>query len=202
MRLASLPIVLRATVVAAVIALAGCGRGPEAPAPGAATPHDPADRWGVYIAEASARFDVPEQWIRSVMWVESRAETHWDGVPVVSAAGAMGLMQIMPATWAELTATHHLGDNPHDPRANILAGTAYIRQLYDWYGAPGFLAAYNAGPGRYLQHLRDGRPLPRQTEVYVAMLAPQIAGGAPRIRGDRILVQRFGLTVPAGASAS
>ena len=61
-----------------------------------------------------------------------------------------------------------------DPRDNILAGAAYIRELYDRYGAPGFLAAYNAGPGRYERHLATGRPLPAETQAYVATLAPMI----------------------------
>jgi hypothetical protein len=45
---------------------------------------------------------------------------------------------------------------------------------YDRYGAPGFLAAYNAGPGRYERHLATGRPLPDETQAYVATLAPVI----------------------------
>ena len=91
-----------------------------------------------------------------------------------SRKGATGLMQIMPKTWAELRARHSLGADPYDPRDNILAGAAYIRELYDRYGAPGFLAAYNAGPGRYERHLATGRPLPAETQAYVATLAPMI----------------------------
>ena len=86
----------------------------------------------------------------------------------------MGLMQIMPKTWTELRARYGLGADPYDPRDNILAGAAYIRELYDRYGAPGFLAAYNAGPGRYERHLATGRPLPDETQAYVATLAPMI----------------------------
>jgi hypothetical protein len=86
----------------------------------------------------------------------------------------MGLMQIMPKTWTELRARYGLGTDPYDPRDNILAGAAYIRELYDRYGAPGFLAAYNAGPGRYERHLATGRPLPDETQAYVARLAPVI----------------------------
>ena len=89
-----------------------------------------------------------------------------------SRKGAIGLMQIMPKTWAELRARHSLGADPYDPTDNILAGTAYIRELYDRYGAPGFLAAYNAGPGRYERHLATGRPLPAETQAYVATLTP------------------------------
>jgi len=86
----------------------------------------------------------------------------------------MGLMQIMPKTWTELRARYGLGADPYDSRDNILAGTAYIRQLHDRYGAPGFLAAYNAGPGRYERHLATGRALPDETQTYVATLAPII----------------------------
>ena len=112
------------------------------------------DPYGPYIAEAAQRFGVPEAWIRAVMRVESAGD-----VRAISSAGAMGLMQIMPATWSELRVRHRLGGNPYDPRDNILAGAAYLREMHDRYGSPGFLAAYNAGPGRYEEYLA-GRPLP------------------------------------------
>jgi soluble lytic murein transglycosylase-like protein len=120
-----------------------------------------------FVTEASRRFAVPEHWIRAVMRVESSAKPRSR-----SRKGAMGLMQIMPKTWAELRARHGLGVDPYDPHDNILAGAAYIRELSDRYGAPGFLAAYNAGPRRYERHLATGRPLPGETQVYVATLAP------------------------------
>jgi hypothetical protein len=100
----------------------------------------------------------------------------------------MGLMQIMPKTWAELRARYGLGADPYDARDNILAGAAYIREISDSYGAPGFLAAYNAGPGRYERHLKTGRPLPAETQAYVAALAPMIEGTRTNVRvaaGDR-----------------
>jgi len=86
----------------------------------------------------------------------------------------MGLMQIMPKTWTELRARHGLGADPYDAHDNILAGAAYIRELHDCYGTPGFLAAYNAGLGRYERHLTTGRPLPDETQAYVATLTPMI----------------------------
>ena len=92
----------------------------------------------------------------------------------VSPKGAMGLMQIMPKTYAGLRARHHLGPDAYNPRDNILAGAAYLREMLDRYGSPGFLAAYNAGPARYDEHLATGRPLPPETQVYVAMLSPMI----------------------------
>jgi hypothetical protein len=88
----------------------------------------------------------------------------------------MGLMQIMPVTWTELRSRYRLGVDPYDPHDNISAGTVYIRELHDRYGAPGFLAAYNAGPERYERHLATGRALPHQTLAYVATLAPIIKG--------------------------
>lgn len=122
------------------------------------------DRYAVHIAAASKRFDIPERWIRAVMRVESAGDLR-----AISPKGARGLMQIMPATWIELRDRHRLGNDPYDPRDNILAGAAYLSELHDRYGSPGFLAAYNAGPGRYEQYLR-GRPLPAETRAYVAAL--------------------------------
>jgi soluble lytic murein transglycosylase-like protein len=121
------------------------------------------------VAEASQRFNIPANWIRAVMRIESGGDPR-----AVSPKGAMGLMQIMPNTYAELRARHHLGPDAYNPRDNILAGAAYLREMLDRYGSPGFLAAYNAGPARYDEHLATGRPLPPETQVYVAMLSPVI----------------------------
>jgi soluble lytic murein transglycosylase-like protein len=131
----------------------------------------PVDPFAVFITEASKRFAVPEHWIRSVMRVESAGD-----VRARSRTGAMGLMQIMPRTWSELRAQYDFGSDPYDPHDNILAGAAYLREMHDRYGAPGFLAAYNVGPGRYERHLATGRPLPDETQAYVATLAPMIGG--------------------------
>ncbi|MEI3853607.1 MULTISPECIES: DUF736 family protein [unclassified Ensifer] len=128
--------------------------------------------YATHVNDAARRFAIPTSWIRSVMRVESAGEVH-----ALSRSGAMGLMQIMPDTWAELGARHHLGDDPYDPRDNILAGAAYLREMHDRYGAPGFLAAYNAGPARYDEYLRSGRPLPAETRAYVAAIAPLLGVG-------------------------
>jgi soluble lytic murein transglycosylase-like protein len=127
------------------------------------------DPLAAYVTEASGRFGVPERWIRAVMRVESEGKQR-----ARSKKGAMGLMQIMPGTWNELRSRYRLGADPYDVRDNILAGAAYIRELSDRYGTPGFLAAYNAGPGRYERHLATGRPLPDETQAYAATLAPMI----------------------------
>jgi soluble lytic murein transglycosylase-like protein len=127
-----------------------------------------------HIAEAAQRFGLPPDWIRAVIAVESAGDPS-----AVSPAGAMGLMQVMPGTWAELRVAHGLGSDPFDPRDNILAGTAYLRAMYDRFGSPGFLAAYNAGPARYAEHLATGRQLPRETQDYLAVLMPMIGGEVP-----------------------
>ncbi|WP_426265283.1 transglycosylase SLT domain-containing protein [Sphingomonas sp. PWP1-2] len=130
-----------------------------------------------YVTEAAKRFAIPEAWIYAVMRVESSNNPR-----AVSPKGATGLMQIMPATWRYLRARYGLADNVYDPRGNIFAGAAYMRELYDRYGAPGFLAAYNAGPARYEAYVSRGRPLPAETIGYVAKLAP-ITTGAPTAIG-------------------
>lgn len=135
------------------------------------------DRWSGYVAEASARFGVPEEWIRRVMRAESGGRTVLHGRPITSPAGAMGLMQLMPGTWAEMRAAYRLGLDPHEPRDNILAGTAYLRLMYDRFGYPGLFAAFNAGPARYARSLATGRRLPAETIAYVATVAGRRPGG-------------------------
>ncbi|MDF0601652.1 lytic transglycosylase domain-containing protein [Psychromarinibacter sp. C21-152] len=125
--------------------------------------------YAAYIAEAAQRFGIPAHWVAAVMRAESAGHAR-----AVSPKGAMGLMQIMPDTWDELRARYGLGRDPFDPRDNILAGAAYLNELHDRFGSPGFLAAYNAGPTRYAEYLATGRPLPRETRAYVAALAPLI----------------------------
>ena len=137
-----------------------------APAHGA----DPIDRWTSEIAAASHRFGIPEQWVRSMMRVESGGNPF-----ATSSAGAMGLMQIMPATWQALRVRYGLGAEPYQPHDNIIGGVAYLRELFDRYGAPDFLAAYNAGPDRLDEHLVTGRPLPDETRRYMALLGQQLA---------------------------
>ncbi|MFG1282925.1 MULTISPECIES: lytic transglycosylase domain-containing protein [Xanthobacter] len=129
----------------------------------------PSEPYADLIAEAAERFDIPSVWIRSVMRAES------DGAArATSPKGAMGLMQIMPETWAELRIHYGLGDDPYDPYDNIMAGAAHLRELFDRYGNPGFLTAYNAGAGRY-DAARKERPLPAETRAYVDKLASDIA---------------------------
>jgi hypothetical protein len=145
-------------------------------------PGPPEDPWGPYIREATKRFDVPELWVRTVMRVESGGNEYLNGQLITSPAGAMGLMQVMPETYDELRDRYSLGNDPFDPHENILAGTAYLREMYDIYGAPGFLAAYNAGPRRLDDYLSNNRALPDETRRYVAMIGPSIVGVYPTNR--------------------
>jgi D-alanyl-D-alanine carboxypeptidase len=138
-------------------------------------PGPPGDPWGPYVQEAAARYRVPEQWVRAVMKQESGGQEQ-----ATSPVGAMGLMQVMPATYEELRSRHRLGEDPYDPHNNILAGTAYIREMYDRYGAPGFLAAYNAGPDRVDNYLAGKSGLPDETVNYLAAVTPNLGSGVPR----------------------
>lgn len=124
---------------------------------------------GPFVTEAAQRFGIPEHWIYAVIRVESAGRTR-----AVSSAGAMGLMQLMPGTWARQRTRYALGADPFDPRDNILAGTSYLREMHDLYGAPGFLAAYNAGPARYKDWRAGRRTLPLETRRYLALLAPLV----------------------------
>ena len=136
----------------------------DMPATRSATVHP----YAIHVADAARRFGIPETWIWAVIRVESGGNSR-----AVSRAGAMGLMQIMPATWAGLRTRYGLGTDPFDVRDNIMAGTAYLRAMHDRYGnASAMLAAYNAGPGRYDDYLSRGRPLPPETVGYLARLAP------------------------------
>ena len=130
-------------------------------------------RFAAFVAEASQRFGIPAAWIRAVMHAESFGD-----VRAISPKGAIGLMQIMPETWAGLRQRYRLGADPYDAHDNIIAGAAYLRELHDRYGIPGFLAAYNAGPARWEDHLATGRPLPAETRAYLSRLAPIVGGSS------------------------
>ncbi len=164
-------------LLCALLTLAACGGGRMGYGPGLASypePGPPGDPWRPYIRQASSRFSVPQRWIRAVMQQESGGQEYRDGRAITSSAGAMGLMQLMPATYADMQAQNGLGNDPYEPHDNILAGTAYIRLMYARYGAPAFLAAYNAGPQRLDDYLGTGRRLPNETVRYVAAIAPRL----------------------------
>ncbi|KAA2211659.1 lytic transglycosylase domain-containing protein [Teichococcus oryzae] len=197
--------------VGALALLAACGSSQQARSPVTATaaaqaaaypqpstydpPGSASDPWGPYIKEASRRFDVPERWIREVMRQESAGK-----VNARSPVGAMGLMQVMPGTYAELRDRYGLGSDPYHPWNSIMAGTAYVRQMYELYGSPAFLAAYNAGPRRLEEYLWSGRGLPAETRNYVARIGPRIVGTHPGSRAapEVYAAAEIPLNIPPG----
>ena len=135
------------------------------------------------------------------MRVESGShEFNASGALITSPVGAMGLMQLMPETYDEVRAQYNLGDDAFDPHNNIMAGTAYIRQMYDAFGSPGFLAAYNGGPARLEDYLTHQRSLPTETRRYVAMIGPYIQGIYPQSRSpaEQLAVNQIPIDIPAG----
>lgn len=198
--------------IAVVTALAACGTVPHQDALQESAryaahakhnytpPGPPEDPWGPYIREASAKFDVPEIWVRSLMRQESGGKEYLNGGLITSGAGAMGLMQVMPSTYDELRDRYNLGDDPFDPHDNIMAGVAYMREMYELYGSPGFLAAYNAGPGRLDDYLANLKPLPDETRHYVAAIGPNLRGVYPvnRSAADELAYNQLPTNIPGG----
>jgi soluble lytic murein transglycosylase-like protein len=131
----------------------------------------PVANWHPFVVEASLRFGVPADWIERVMRAESGGYTTIDGRPIRSRKGAIGLMQLMPATWAAMRSGYSLGFDPDDPHDNILAGTAYLRLMYERFGYPGMFGAYNTGPGRYAAWLAGRQQLPGETIAYLEGVA-------------------------------
>jgi hypothetical protein len=128
------------------------------------------------VDAASRKYGVPPEYIRSVMQVESSGRPD-----AVSRAGAGGLMQLMPATYAEVAKREGLGGDRFDPTNNIFAGTAYLRQNNDRFGGDWSktFAAYNAGPSR----VERGGPLPAETRAYVPKVRAGIQGQGADVAG-------------------
>jgi soluble lytic murein transglycosylase-like protein len=117
------------------------------------------------IEAAAARYGLSPAFLDAV----ARAESGYDP-DAVSPAGAIGVMQLMPAT------ARDLGVDPRDPGQNILGGAAYLRRLLDRFDGDidRTLAAYNAGPGAVDRHA--GVPPYRETRAYVAANLDRLAG--------------------------
>jgi len=161
-------------------------------------------RWDAHIAEASRRFRVPQSWIRAVMEVESGGRTmQAEGEKITSSQGAIGLMQLMPETYAEYRDIYGLGRDPYDPRDNIFAGAAYLRFLNAKYGYPAMFAAYNDGPGNLEARLSGAGLLPAETTNYVADVTRMLRSGHgghgdfarfTRPNGDSVLIDCAAVT--------
>jgi len=170
----------------AAIAIAGSA----SPSPGAAPEPVMSNRCDVYVPEAARRSGLSEDVVMRVMRAESGGKSR-----IVSVKGAIGCMQIMPATWTYLTARYNLGADPYDARMNMIGGAMYLAELAARYGWPGALSAYNAGPGRYQRYVQGGVPLPAETIAYTARLGrnaedPPATASAPRWQEARLFMKR------------
>lgn len=133
------------------------------------------DRWNPIIAEASRRFGVPKSWIRAVINRESGGRTMMaQNTPIVSDAGAIGVMQVMPDTYEEMRSALKLGADPSDPHDNIMVGTAYLAWLHRRYGFPDMFAAYNFGPGNFDKYRAGTLSLPAETVAYLATMKEKL----------------------------
>jgi hypothetical protein len=118
-----------------------------------------------------------------------------DGRFTPSPVCVMESLGLMPATWSQWQAPLNLGNAPYNPRDDILAGAANLREHRRRYGSPGFLAAYYAGSFRYDEFLATGRPPPNSTTDYVARIQRIDAavsnlaatGSFPRMQKERSL---------------
>jgi len=164
----------------------------------AMTPAQLVKRWQPMVARASRRFGVPVTWINAVMRVESGGRTMLsENMPMVSARGALGIMQVMPKTYSEMRIQYRLGSEPFDPNDNIQAGTAYLRWLKSKYAYPAIFAAYNAGPQRVDDLLAQGTPLPNETRAYIDRIDGILNGSGGR---DGTTINAVKLTRPDGSA--
>ncbi|MFT4077469.1 MAG: lytic transglycosylase domain-containing protein [Asticcacaulis sp.] len=159
----------RVSWIALSLAIFGLSATADAAPPDGGSHTEIATRWRSEIAKASLKFNIPGAWIEAVILAESGGQTMLNGGPNTSPKGAIGLMQLMPQTYAEMRQRYGLGSDPYDAADNIMAGTAYLRLAYDAFGYPGLFAAYNAGPDRYGRSLA-GEKLPMETKLYLAKL--------------------------------
>jgi hypothetical protein len=136
----------------------------------------PTNGCAVFASEAAMRSGLPLDMILRVMRAESGGNPR-----AVSPKGAIGCMQIMPATWATLAARYGLASDPFDARMNMIGGALYLAELRTRFGIPGAYATYNAGPNRYTRFSANGVPLPAETVAYAARLG---GAGVPIIKAD------------------
>lgn len=158
------------------------------PSPGAEPQLGGANSCAMYAPEAARRSGLSQDVVLRVMLAESGGNSR-----IVSAKGAIGCMQIMPATWSYLTARYNLGAEPFDARMNMIGGAMYLAELAARYGWPGAFSAYNAGPGRYQRFVQGGVALPAETIAYTARLggnaaARPTATPAPRWQEARLFM--------------
>jgi soluble lytic murein transglycosylase-like protein len=116
------------------------------------------------LTSAGREVQLSPQLLEAVAYVESRLNHS-----ARSPAGAVGMMQLMPATAADL------GVDPHDPASNVRGGANYLRQMLAMFdnNVELALAAYNAGPQAVIRH--GGVPPYPETRAYVAAVLDYMA---------------------------
>jgi hypothetical protein len=112
-------------------------------------------------AKASTNADF-DSIVKAVAQVESGGrQTDSSGQTIISKAGAVGMMQLMPNT------ARQLGINPYDEKQNLAGGTEYLKQLMEHFGnVHDALAAYNWGPGNVTNALKQHTAFPSSVEGY------------------------------------
>lgn len=136
----------------------------------------------LFITSALESFGtiLPWLWFKAQAIAESSLKPH-----AISPCGAMGLMQLMPATAAEMAKKLGIADTPFDPTTNIRMGIAYDRTCWNiWKQESGrerlrfMLVSFNAGPGNIIkaQNLAAQKGLPTDTFTSIAATLPQITG--------------------------
>jgi soluble lytic murein transglycosylase-like protein len=152
---------------------------PEAPTVRATQPVPTAKarQFDDLIEEHASRHRVRTDLVRAVVQVESAFNPH-----AKSPKGAMGLMQLMPATMRQFKVL-----DAFNPAENIRAGVAYLRQLLDRYGNNEqlALAAYNAGPGAVDKYGATVPPY-RETKNYVVKIAEIAGKNSAPVSGTKI----------------
>ena len=115
-------------------------------------------KYDALIVNTSLKYDIEPSFIKAVIHVESAFDNY-----ALSHAGAMGLMQLMPAT----AATYQLEQDHFNPNLNIEAGVQHIKDLMERYGRDKrlSLAAYNAGAGAVSKY--NGVPPYAETQDYI-----------------------------------
>jgi soluble lytic murein transglycosylase len=141
----------------------------------------PDERVADLIDRFAAHFGLDPTLVRAVIQVESGFNRF-----ARSNKGAMGLMQLMPATARELEVA-----DPWDPEQNVRGGTAYLRRMLDRFGSLELaLAAYNAGPEAVVRH--SGVPPFEETREYVRKIFCLTGGGCEgtELEGRPVRIER------------
>lgn len=146
-----------------------------------------ASSFGAQIASAARKYGIPASLLQTQMRFESGGNAG-----IVSPAGAIGLMQLMPGT------AQRLGVDPWDPAQNIDGGAKYLREQYDRFGSWELaLAAYNAGPGAVAKY--GGIPPYAETQRYVHGILTAAKMPASKTSTSTGLGSPSTTTVPAAA---